>query len=225
MESILKKMRVEVNSNLYLKEPFSSDLGALIVSEGTVMIQDLGIEVFTFKKLAQQIGSTEAAIYRYFENKHMLLLYLNAWYWAWMEHNLVFATSNIKDPLERLKMAVRLMVDGPICLENEFLNPRLLRKLVVNESIKGYLTKTVDAEHESGIFAQVYRFGERISHIIKEINPNYEFPKTLVFTVMESSLLQSFNSLHLPGMTEAKHEGTERFQFFHQLVLKAISNG
>lgn len=224
MESILKKMRVEVNSNLYLKEPFSSDLGGLIVSEGTIMIQDLGIEVFTFKKLAQQIGSTEAAIYRYFENKHMLLLYLNAWYWAWMEHNLVFANSNIKDPLERLAMAIRLMVDGPICLENEFLDPKLLRKLVVNESIKGYMTKSVDAEHESGIFTQVYRFGDRISNIIKEINPDYEFPKTLVSTVMESSLLQSFNSLHLPGMTEAKHQGTERFQFFHQLVIKAISN-
>lgn len=224
MESILKTMRVEVNSNLYLKEPFSSDLGSLIVSEGTKMIQELGIEVFTFKKLAQKIGSTEAAIYRYFENKHMLLLYLNAWYWAWLEHNLVFANSNIRDPYKRLGMAVRLMVDGPICLENEFLDPKLLRKLVVNESIKGYLTKSVDAEHESGIFAQVYRFGERISNIIREINPTYEFPKTLVSTVMESSLLQSFNSLHLPGMTDAKHEGTERFQFFHQLVLKAISN-
>ncbi len=225
MESILKKMRVEVNSNLYLKEPFSSDLGSLIVSEGTKMIQDMGIEVFTFKKLAQQIGSTEAAIYRYFENKHMLLLYLSAWYWAWMEHNLVFATSNIKDPFERLSVAIKLIVDGPICLENEFLDPKLLRKLVINESIKGYLTKSVDAEHESGIFAQVYRFGERISSIIKEISPTYLFPKTLVFTVMESSLLQSFNSLHLPGMTEVRHDGTERFQFFHQLVLKAISDG
>jgi AcrR family transcriptional regulator len=224
MESILKQMRVEVNSKLYLKEPFSSELGTLLVREWTQMIQELGIELFTFKKLAQLIGSTEAAIYRYFENKHMLLLYLNAWYWAWMEHNLVFATSNIKDPIERLGIAIRLIVDGPVCLENEFLDPKLLRKLVVNESIKGYLTKSVDVEHESGIFAQVYRFGDRISNIITEINPAYEFPKTLVFTVMESSLLQSFNSLHLPGMTEAKHEGTERLQFFHQLVFKAISN-
>lgn len=217
-------MRVEVHSNLYLKDPFSSELGTLIVKEGTKMILELGMEVFTFKKLAQQIGSTEAAIYRYFENKHTLLLYLNAWCWAWMEHNLVFATSNIKDPYERLGMAIRLLVDGPICLENVFLDPKLLWKLVINESIKGYLTKSVDAEHESGIFAQVYRFGERISAIIMEINPSYKFPKTLVSTVMESSLLHSFNSLHLPGMTDARHQGTERYQFFHQLVIKAISN-
>lgn len=224
MEAILKKIRVEVSPNLYFKDPFSSELGVLIVREGTQMIQEIGMELFTFKKLAQRIGSTEAAIYRYFENKHMLLLYLCAWYWAWMEHNLVFTTSNIKDPSERLGIGIRLMVDGPLYLENEFLDPKLLRNLVINESIKGYLTKTVDLEHESGIFAQVYRFGERLSNIIQEINPLYKFPKTLVSTVMESSLLQSFNSLHLPGMTETKHEGSERYQFFHQLVFKAISN-
>ncbi|OOG74876.1 TetR/AcrR family transcriptional regulator [Algoriphagus sp. A40] len=224
MEAILKKIRVDVSPNLYFKEPFSSDLGVLIVREGSQMIQEIGIELFTFKKLAQRIGSTEAAIYRYFENKHMILLYLCAWYWAWMEHNLVFATSNIKDPSERLGIGIRLMVDGPVYLENEYLDPKLLRKLVINESIKGYLTKTVDMEHESGIFAQVYRFGERLAAIIREINPEYKFPKTLVSTVMESSLLQSFHSVHLPGMTETKHEGSERFQFFYQLVFKAISN-
>jgi AcrR family transcriptional regulator len=224
MESIIKKIRVEVNSQLFLKEPFSSELGILIVREGTRLIQEIGMEQFTFKKLAQSIGSTEAAIYRYFDNKHKLLLYLSAWYWAWMEHNLVFATTNLKDPSERLSVAIRLMVDGPIYRENEFLDPMQLRSLVINESIKGYLTKLVDIEHESGVFAQVYKFGERISHIIREINPSYKFPKTLVSTVMESSLLQSFNSIHLPGMTEAKPEGSERYQFFHQLVFKAISN-
>ena len=224
MESIIRRIRVEVNPNLYQKEPFSSELGVSIVREGTQMIQEVGMEQFTFKKLAQKIGSTEAAIYRYFDNKHRLLLYLNAWYWAWMEHNLVFATANLKDPIERLSVAIRLMVDGPIYRENEFLNPDQLRSLVVNESIKGYLTKLVDDEHESGVFAQVYKFGERISFIIKEINPGYNFPKTLVSTVMESSLLQSFNSVHLPGMTEVKPEGSERYEFFHQLVFKAISN-
>jgi AcrR family transcriptional regulator len=224
MESIIRRIRVEVNPNLYLKEPFSSELGVSIVREGTQMIKEFGMEQFTFKKLAQKIGSTEAAIYRYFDNKHKLLLYLSAWYWAWMEHNLVFATANLKDPEERLGVAIRLMVDGPIYRENEFLDPVQLRSLVVNESIKGYLTKFVDDEHESGVFAQVYKFGERISSIIREINPEYNFPKTLVSTVMESSLLQSFNSVHLPGMTEVKPEGSERYQFFHQLVFKAISN-
>ncbi len=224
MEAILRKSKVDVSGNLYLKEPFTSDLGAEIVREGCKMIQELGMEHFTFKKLANIIGSTEAAIYRYFENKHKLLLYLTAWYWGWMEINLVYATANLNDPEKRLAVAIRLMVEGPIFTQNEYLNPIVLRTLVVNESLKGYLTKAVDDEHESGIFAQVYKFGERISSIIQEINPNYEYPKTLVFTVMESSLLQSFNSKHLPGMTEKALDSSGRYQFFHQLVINAISN-
>jgi AcrR family transcriptional regulator len=224
MESILKKIRVDVSPNLYLKDPFSSDLGVSIVRKGTRLIQDLGMENFTFKKLALEIGSTEPAIYRYFDNKHMLLLYLNSWYWSWMEHNLVFSTANLGDPEDRLGVAIRLMVDGPIFDKNDYLDPIQLHQMVVNESLKGYLTKSVDLEHELGIFSQVYKFGERISDIIQEINPDYQFPKTLVSTVMESSLLQKFNSIHLPGMTETKAEGNGRYNFFHQLVVKTISN-
>lgn len=223
METILRKTKVNVNKNLYLKEPFSSDLGILILKEGMQLIQELGMENFNFKKLAQKIGSTEPAIYRYFENKHKLLLYLSAWYWGWMELNLVYGTANVIDSLEKLEVSIRLMVDGPIFKQNEFLDPLRLREIIINESIKGYLTKTVDIEHDNGFFAQVYKFGERISEIILEINPAYDFPKTLVSTVMESSLLQSFNCQHLPGMTETSLDAIGRYKFFHQLVINAIN--
>lgn len=222
MESILKKIRVEVNSNLFLKDPFSSELGVLIVQEGAHLIQELGMEHFTFKKLGAKIGSTEAAIYRYFENKHKLLLYLSAWYWAWLEHNLVFGTANQADPVERLSVAIRLLVEGPVYKQNDFLDPEILRSIVINESIKGFLTKEVDLEHESGIFSQVYKFGDRISSIITELNPDYLYPKTLVSTILESSLLQTFNSQHLPGMLDSGPDSKDRYQFFYQLVTKAI---
>lgn len=224
METILNRSKVEVSSALYLKEPFSSELGTSIVREGTILIQKLGVENFTFKKLANVIGSTEAAIYRYFENKHKLLLYLTAWYWGWMEINLVYATANLVNPDERLGVGIKLMVGGPIFTKNQYLNPIQLHQLVINESLKGYLTKEVDDEHESGIFEQVYKFGERISSIINEINPTYEYPKTLVSTVMESSLLQTFNAKHLPGMIENSMDSVGRYQFFHQLVINAITN-
>jgi AcrR family transcriptional regulator len=222
METILRRTKVEVNKNLYIKDPFSSDLGILIAKEGMSLILELGIEQFTFKKLAAKTGSTEAAIYRYFDNKHMLLLYLSAWYWGWMEHNLVFGTAAIIDPDQKLGIAIRLLVEGPIFKQNEYLNPLQLREIVINESIKGFLTKTVDSEHELGVFAEIYKFGERISEIIRSINPSYKFPKILVSTVLESSLLQSFNSQHLPGMTEASLDDQSRYEFFHQLVLNTI---
>lgn len=224
MENLLNTMKMEVHDNLYLKEPFSSELGASIVQEGAMLIRDLGMEQFTFKKLAILIGVTEAAVYRYFDNKHMLLLYLTAWYWAWMEVNYVYATANLESSQARLSIAMKLMVNGPIFNKNAHINPADLRSIVVNESLKGYLTKTVDVEHESGIFAQVYRFGERISELIFEINPNYPFPKTLAYTVMESSLLHAFNAKHLPDMTEKSLDTENRMVFFEDLMLKAISN-
>ncbi len=217
-------MKMEVHDNLYLKEPFSSDLGSSIVQKGAILIQSLGMEHFTFKKLAMDIGVTEAAVYRYFENKHMLLLYLTAWYWAWMEVNYVYATANLESSNERLSIAMKLLVNGPVFTKNIHINPADLRNIVVNESLKGYLTKTVDIEHESGIFAQVYNFGERISELIFEINPSYPYPKTLAYTVMESSLLHAFNAKHLPGMTEQSLDSENRLVFFEDLIVKAITN-
>lgn len=215
---------MEVHNNLYVKEPFSSELGSSIVQEGAILIRDLGMEHFTFKKLAVHIGVTEAAVYRYFENKHKLLLYLTAWYWAWMEVNYVYATANLASSKERLSIAMKLMVNGPVFNRNAHIAPEDLRSIVVNESLKGYLTKSVDVEHASGIFAQVYKFGERISNLIFEINPNYPYPKTLAYTVMESSLLHAFNSKHLPDMTEQSLDSINRLAFFEDLILKAISN-
>lgn len=220
----MNNMKMEVHVNLYLKEPFSSELGVSIVQNGAVLIQDLGMESFTFKKLAVSVGVTEAAVYRYFENKHMLLLYLTAWYWAWMEVNYVYSTANLESSKARLSIAMRLIINGPVFTKNVHINPADLRNIVVNESLKGYLTKTVDAEHENGIFAQVYSFGERISELIFEINPAYPYPKTLAYTIMESSLLHAFNAKHLPNMTEQSLNSSNRLVFFEDLIVKAISN-
>lgn len=224
METILRKLKVEVNDKLYLKEPYSSELGLAILKTGSKLLLELGMEHFTFKKLAQQINGTEPAIYRYFENKHKFLLYLTAWYWTWLEHNLVFATANLADPKERLKVALQLLVEGPILTKNEILDPTHLKEIVINESLKGYLTKSVDLEHRSGVFGQLYAFSDRISKIVSEINPDYKYPKTLVSTVLEASLLQSFNSKHLPGMTESSLDQEGRLQFFHHMVMKTIIN-
>lgn len=222
MESIFRKLKVEINDNLYVKDPYSSDLGISILSYGSSLLLQLGFENFTFKKLATEIGVSEPAIYRYFENKHNFLLYLTAWHWAWTEHNLAFSTANLEDPEKRLEVSIKLLVEGPILTENDYLNPLDVRKIVINESLKGYLTKTVDQEHENGIYSQLYEIGERIALIIREINPLYKFPITLVYTVMEASLLQAFHSQHLPGMTESNLDREGRFQFFHHLVSKTI---
>eukprot|EP01031_Cornospumella_fuschlensis_P000390 gene390-492_t len=77
-----------MNGKLFLRDPESSDLGRRIIRQAILLIAEIGFEEMTFRKLANQIGTKEASIYRYFENKHRLLVYLVAWYWQWLEYQL-----------------------------------------------------------------------------------------------------------------------------------------
>ena len=97
-------IQLEINSNLHLKDPQESNLGRKIIEESVILIDKLGIEKFNFKKLAEHISSTEASIYRYFENKHQLFVYLLNWYWEWMAARIKLNTMNIADPRMKLRV-------------------------------------------------------------------------------------------------------------------------
>ena len=145
MKRILSNIKIQINENIYQKDPETSELGKKIVENGIVLINEIGFESFTFKKLGVKINSNESSIYRYFENKHMLLLYLTSWYWSWLEYQLVFSISNIRDPKEKLKKAVEVLTN-PVELDYSYghINEILLHKIVINEFSKSYLTKEVD---------------------------------------------------------------------------------
>ncbi|SEJ46491.1 DNA-binding transcriptional regulator, AcrR family [Cyclobacterium xiamenense] len=224
MEQILTQIVVPVNQEIYLKDPLSSDLGKRIIQEGTELIETLGMEGFNFKKLSEKVGSTEAAIYRYFENKHKLLLYLTNWYWGWLEHNLVFVTANLLDPKDKMRVAIQLLVEGPVYKQNIYIDIQKLRVLVTEESYKAFLTKEIDAENSNGLFTQFYRLTDRIAQIIKEINPKYSYPKTLVTTLVESTLLHAFFLRHMPKMTESGLKADQKLGFYFDLVFKTLKD-
>src|SRR5690606_16299390 len=131
---------------------------------------------------------TEATIYRYFENKHKLLIYLLSWYWNWLEYRLLTATSNVSDPEERLKIALRVLSE-PIEEDHDYqyIDETSLYRIVVAESHKVYLTKDVDKDNKEGLFLSYKRICKYVAAIIEEINPAYRFPTALVSTVVESS--------------------------------------
>ena len=72
--------QIPVQDTLYVKDPTSSTIGKLILEHGLILLSEIGLEEFTFKKLAVKISSTESTIYRYFENKHQFLSYLFNFY-------------------------------------------------------------------------------------------------------------------------------------------------
>ncbi|MFN1836165.1 TetR/AcrR family transcriptional regulator [Balneola sp. MJW-20] len=224
MESLLKQFTIQVNEGIYLKDPESSDLGKKIVSGSIDMIVDLGFENFTFRKLAEEIQSTEASVYRYFKSKHKLLLYLTSWYWGWMEYRLVFTTTNIESPQERLKRALHVLT-GPVQDDRTFehISEVKLHEIVIAESSKAYLNKKVDEENSQGVFKGYKRLVGRVSDIILEINPEYKYPHMLVSTVIEGAHHQRYFAEHLPRLTDVLEGEDSITSFCKDVVFRTIT--
>lgn len=217
-------VQIAINPNLYCKDPESSDLGKKIVSKSIEMLVELGFEGFTFKKLGQAIGSNESSIYRYFESKHKLLVYLVNWYWSWMEYRLVFTTHSMSDPTEKLKTALQMLTQD-VKQDDSFsyINEMLLYKIIVHESSKAYLTKDVDEENEQGFYRTYKRVVQRVSDMVLAINPHFEFPHMLISTVIEGAHHQRFFSDHLPSLTDFEEGKNNIVRFYSDLVFKAIA--
>jgi len=224
MRDMLSHMSIQVNEKIYLKNPESSELGKKILSQSIEMIDAVGFENFTFRKLAQEINSTEASIYRYFESKHKLLLYLMSWYWGWMEYQLVFTLANILSPEQRLERAISLLTEE-VYHESKsmLLDTKKLYCIVISESSKAYLTKEVDAENREGAFLGYKQLVTRVKDIIHEINPDYRYPHMLISTVIEGAHQQRFFAAHLPRLTDIKKGEDSVVNFYIELVFKAIS--
>ncbi len=217
-------IEIKIDDNVYTKNPTTSELGKSIISQSLILIEELGFEAFTFKKLADKIQCTEASIYRYFENKHKLLIYHLTWYWTWLEYCITVSTSNIKSPEERLKVALRILTSP---LEQEPLVPYVdeaaLYRIIIAESQKVYLTKSVDEENKQGLFYSYKRLCKKVSSIVQEINPKYRYPTALISTVVESSYDQRYFALHLPSLTEIpKGKEDEITEYLTELVFKTI---
>lgn len=217
-----------LNEKYFLKDPQHTDLGTKIVSSSIKLIDELGFEQFTFKKLAKEIHSTEASIYRYFENKHKLLMYLIAWYWKWMEYLIDYRTNNIEDPERKLGIALKTLSER-VNFDPNFANidEIALRRIVVSESNKTYLTKHVDEDNKEGLFRGYKSLCRLIADLVREYNPNFLYPHALISTVIEASHQQAFFAQHLPSLTEVQKDDPEMhdkiFVFLQHLVMRAIS--
>jgi len=215
---------IQVNSKLYLKDPNSSELGVKILSNSIDLINEMGFEDFTIRKLAQAINSTEASIYRYFENKQKLLLYLISWYWSWMEYRLVFATTNISSSKVKLERAISLITDKIDSEEKyDFISLKKLTNIVFTESTKSFLNKEVDNDNKLGAYSEYKKFVEKVSDIVLEFNPKYKFPNMLISTVIEGAHLQCHFKNHLPRLTNVSRSHDHIQQFFTDIVFKSIT--
>ena len=223
MKSLLSNLKISVPNKIYIKDPESSDLGKRIIEQSILLIDDIGFDSFTFKKLGAKIGSNESSIYRYFESKHKLLLYLTSWYWAWIEYQMVFTTFNMPDPKEQLFKAIEV-VTQTIKEDVTFshINEVVLNRIIINEYSKSYLTKEVDSENKEGYFVVYKRLIKRLRDMIININPDYKFASSLASTIVEGALHQHFLKEHFISITDCNNNVTPT-DFFKELTINAIS--
>lgn len=217
-----------MNENLFSKDPQSTDLGWRIIEESIILVDELGFEAFTFKKLSLKIESTEASIYRYFENKHRLLVYLISWYWNWLEYRISFETHNIPQPVDRLTIALKIISENKLPDPNfPEVNETALQRIVIAESDKTYLTKEVDEINKEGVFRGYKSLCQNITDLVLEINPDFDYPHSLASTILEASNQQVFFAQHLPSLTDLeKGEGlyNDNFEFLKILVFQTINS-
>ena len=224
MDNLIQHLQFTINPAIYLKDPVSSELGRRIIQGSVELIDEIGMEQFSFRKLADHIESTEASVYRYFENKHQLLLYLSAWYWQWMKYRIAFHTANIPDASNRLRAGLRIVLEE--VTEDrmiQHIHEGKLHRIIVAEGAKVYLHRSVDRANADGAYLGYKELVQRLSDFIMEINPDFEFPHMLVSTVIEGAHHQRFFAEHLPRLTDIK-DGTDAvIEFYTNLVFKAIA--
>ena len=205
---------------LYLRDPQATALGRRLLAGSVQLLDEIGFEAFTFKKMAALLGSTEASLYRYFENKHQLLTYLVSWHWAGLRLRLRFAIANIADPREQLRRALavvcRANLDDPATPD---FDEAALYRVVVAEASKSYLTRDVDADNRAGMFREYKLLAADVVAVVVAINPTYPYPQSLVSTLLEAARKQFFFAQHLPSLTNAGPV----VEFLEHLALAALA--
>jgi AcrR family transcriptional regulator len=220
------RIQLHLDAQLYLRDPEQTELGQRIVDASIRLLDSNGFERFTFRKLAEAIGSTEASIYRYFSNKHRLLLYLVSWYWSWVEYRLQIQVRPHDEPRVQLTKAVEVLLESATYDPTwSHIDEVALHRVVVVESNKVYSTAWVDDDNAEGLFGAYKTLSERVAGFIEQVAPDYPFPHALASTVIEASHQQIFFAQHLPRLTEVKTVEGDFSQvgaFLHDLLGRVL---
>lgn len=218
-------MQFSVNEKLYQKNPELSSLGKMMIKNAIDLMFELGFEDFTFKKLAVYMETTEASIYRYFENKHKLLLYILNWYWSYMEFLVEIKLQNITDKKLKLKTVIQLLTDElPESKGQDDFNKKYLHQIVIREGSKGYLVHNVADHNKNQIFKPYKDLCARIAGVIKEYDPSYPYTRSLSTTLIETAHDQQYFSVHLPGLTDVNSRNKAQYtsKYLNDLVFRVL---
>jgi AcrR family transcriptional regulator len=192
---------------LYLRDPEGTRLGQAILSEGLVLMNELGVEAFTFKKLAARIDSTEVSLYKYFPNKQRLLQYYFQLYWLWLRQVCGRHAERSVDPLGTVRSVVDALCGvWPKDVPTAQLDPFALRLLVIEEGMKSYLHKNVDADNARRLFLPYKALSAFIAECLVAYRKDVPMPRSFATTIIEMAHSLPFAMEHLPSLTELSNK-------------------
>ncbi len=203
-------IQITLNNKLYIRDPQETNLGKRIIKESILLIDEIGFESFTFKKLSRRMESTEASVYRYFENKHMLLLYLVCWYWEWVSYLIDVNIRNVLDAREQLRIIIHTLIFAS--KENpsiEYVNESILHNIIISEGSKAYHIKSVDVENREGFFKDYKDLTAKVAEVIRRCNPDFPYPRTLASNLFEMANNHIYFAQHLPRLTDVRVDGDD----------------
>lgn len=188
---------------LSLRDPDATELGRSMLSGGLELMNEIGLEAFTFRKLAERIGSTEASLYKYFPNKHRLLQYYFQLYWLWLRRLCGREAERSRDPRDALRRSIEAICGvWPRALPELQLDPEALRRLVIDEGMKSYLHKNVDADNARRLFAPYKELSAFLAERLSACRRGVPMPRSFATTVIEMAHSLPFAMEHLPSLTE-----------------------
>jgi AcrR family transcriptional regulator len=224
---MIVQFKVAQPASTCLRDPQETKLGLAIIKHSILLIHELGFERFTFKKLSESIGCTEASVYRYFNSKHQLLLFLFSWYWGWMNYRIRHEISSSKPVSDRLEKAISLLIERTSDdLDTPFIDEAKLQGIIEQEGVKSLLTKEIDTINKTGAFEHYKQLVGYLAELIHQINPDYPYPNMLITTIIEGAHLQHFFADHLPRLTNRSENHDSIASFYIDLLTSSLqSNG
>jgi AcrR family transcriptional regulator len=218
MDTLRSHVSLVFDKGLYTKDPMSSAIGQEIIRQSVEMISETGLDQFTFKKLAQQLHSTESTVYRYFQNKHQLATYLASYHWSQMEWRIAFATANIDNDQIRFENALK-----ELCkwvkddLESTYINEAKLQRMVLVSGFNTFLPLELGKTEKMAYTSSYNHLCGRIAQILIKSHRQCKYPEALATTIVESVHHQMYLQLHTPHLTDIKSKDQQLYTFIHQL--------
>lgn len=218
MDILRSHVSLVFDKGLYTKDPMSSAIGQEIIRQSVEMISATGLDQFTFKKLAQQLQSTESTVYRYFQNKHQLATYLASYHWSLMEWRIAFATANITNDQTRFENALRELcrwvVDDP---ESSYINEAKLQHMVITSGFNTFLPLELSKSEKQAYTSSYNHLIRRLSLIVQKSHRLIKHHDALASAIIESVHHQMYLQLHTPHLTDIKSKDQQLYMFIHQI--------